>query len=98
MWTIGFLTGSPAGDVLRQLQAQAALTNASDDFHSVFVPTTPNPTGGYFVMVRKSDCVELAMSVDEALTYIVSMGVIVPGGPKNPGLKAAALAKPSTPA
>ena len=40
--------------------------------------TTPNPTGGYFVMLRKSDCVELNMSVDEALKYVVSMGVVVP--------------------
>ena len=46
------------------------------------MPTTPNPTGGYFVMVHKRDCVELTMSVDEALTYVISMGVIVPGGPK----------------
>ena len=45
---------------------------------SVFVPTTPNPTGGYFVIVRKSDCIELEMSVDAALKYIVSMGVVTP--------------------
>ncbi len=74
LWTIAFLTGTPAGDVARHLNAQ--------DYLSVFVPTTPNPTGGYFVMVHKRDCVELAMSVDEALTYVISMGVIVPGGPK----------------
>lgn len=90
MWTIGFLTGSPAGDVLHHLQAQPGRSGELDEFHSVYVPTTPNPTGGYFVMVRKSACVELQMSVDEALTYIVSMGVIVPGGPKNPHLKVAA--------
>jgi len=75
MWTIAFLTGTPGGDVARHLSAQ--------DYLSVFVPTTPNPTGGYFVMVHKRDCVELAMSVDEALTYVISMGVIVPGGPKS---------------
>jgi uncharacterized membrane protein len=90
MWTIGFLTGSPTGDVLRKLQAQPGRAGELDEFHSVYVPTTPNPTGGYFVMVRKTACVELQMSVDEALTYIVSMGVIVPGGPKNPHLKVAA--------
>jgi len=90
MWTIAFLTGSPAGDVLRHLQAKPGGMGEFDEFHSVYVPTTPNPTGGYFVMVRKSACVELQMSVDEALTYIVSMGVIVPGGPKNPNLKLAA--------
>jgi len=75
MWTIAFLTGSPGGDVARHLNGQ--------DYISVYVPTTPNPTGGYFVMVHKRDCVELAMSVDEALTYVISMGVIVPGGPKT---------------
>lgn len=91
MWTIAFLTGSPSGEVLTQLRARSgAVGDAAEPFHSVFVPTTPNPTGGYFVMVRQRDCVELQMSVDEALTYIVSMGVIVPGGPKNPNLKAAA--------
>lgn len=87
MWTIGFLTGTPAGDLLRQLQAQGSPAPLADEFHSVFVPTTPNPTGGYFVLVRKSDCVALQMSVDEALTYIVSMGVIVPGSPKSFGAK-----------
>ncbi|MDM7941163.1 MAG: DUF502 domain-containing protein [Hydrogenophaga sp.] len=98
MWTIGFLTGSPTGDVLRQLQAQPGRSGELDEFHSVYVPTTPNPTGGYFVMVRKSACVELQMSVDEALTYIVSMGVIVPNGPKNQHLQAAASgASPKTP-
>ena len=98
MWTIGFLTGSPAGDVLHHLQSQPGRSGELDEFHSVYVPTTPNPTGGYFVMVRKSACVELQMSVDEALTYIVSMGVIVPGGPKNPHLKVAADgASPKTP-
>ena len=78
MWTIAFLTGAPAGEVARHLP---------EDCLSVYVPTTPNPTGGYFVMVPRSRCVELAMSVDEALTYVISMGVIVPGGPKNPKVK-----------
>lgn len=80
MWTIAFLTGTPGGDVAQHL---------TGDYVSVFVPTTPNPTGGYFVMLRKSDCIELAMSVDEALTYVISMGVIVPGGPKNSQFKPA---------
>ncbi|MEA3395400.1 MAG: DUF502 domain-containing protein [Pseudomonadota bacterium] len=80
MWTIGFLTGTPGGDLLNHLDGE---------YLSVYVPTTPNPTGGYFVMLKKSDCIELEMSVDEALTYVISMGVIVPGGPKNPHLKQA---------
>ncbi|WPB55944.1 DUF502 domain-containing protein [Xylophilus sp. GOD-11R] len=75
VWTIGFVTGSPGGDVATYLR---------EDFLSVYVPTTPNPTGGYFVMLRRSDCIELDMSVDEALKYIVSMGVVVPVGPSRP--------------
>ncbi|MDH5205810.1 MAG: DUF502 domain-containing protein [Hylemonella sp.] len=78
MWTIAFVTGLPAGELSSQLP---------DDCVSVYVPTTPNPTGGYLVMLKKSDCIVLEMSVDEALTYIISMGVIVPGGAKNPQLK-----------
>lgn len=69
VWTIGFVTGTPGGDVPNHLPG---------DYVSVYVPTTPNPTGGYFVMLRKSDCVELRMSVDEALRYVISMGVVVP--------------------
>ena len=70
VWTIGFLTGVPGGDVVNHLPG---------DYLSVYVPTTPNPTGGYFVMLKKHDCIELKMSVDEALTYVISMGVVVPG-------------------
>jgi uncharacterized membrane protein len=70
VWTIGFVTGTPGGDVVNHLPG---------DYLSVYVPTTPNPTGGYFVMLKKSDCIELKMSVDEALKYVVSMGVVIPG-------------------
>ncbi len=70
VWTIAFVTGTPGGDVANYLHGE--------DYVSVYVPTTPNPTGGYFVMLRKSDCVELKMSVDDALKYVISMGVVVP--------------------
>ena len=72
VWTVAFVTGAPNGEVAAYLR---------DEFVSVYVPTTPNPTGGYFVMVRKSDCVELDMSVDAALKYIISMGVVAPSDP-----------------
>ncbi|WP_189357228.1 DUF502 domain-containing protein [Undibacterium squillarum] len=68
-WTIGFLTGVPGGDVVNHLQG---------DYVSVYVPTTPNPTSGFFLMVPKADAIELDMSVDAALKYIVSMGVVAP--------------------
>lgn len=70
MWTIAFLTGVPGGDVVRHL---------TGDYVSVYVPTTPNPTGGYFVMLARQDVIELDMTVDEALKYIISMGVVSPG-------------------
>jgi uncharacterized membrane protein len=73
VWTIAFVTGSPGGDVATHLPA--------GDFVSVYVPTTPNPTGGYFVLLRRADCIELRMSVDEALRYVISMGVVVPSAP-----------------
>jgi len=73
-WTIAFQTGSPAGEVAEHL---------GSDYMSVYVPTTPNPTGGYFVMLRKADCIELRMSVDEALRYVISMGVVVPSAPAD---------------
>ena len=71
MWTIAFLTGAPGGDVMNHLPG---------DYISVYVPTTPNPTGGYFVVVARKDVIELDMSVDEALKYIISMGVVPPNG------------------
>ena len=69
MWTIAFLTGTPGGDVVNYVP---------DDCLSVYVPTTPNPTGGYFVIVRRSQVIELDMTVDQALKYIISMGVVPP--------------------
>ena len=77
MWTIAFLTGVPSGDTAAQLPA-------GHEFVSVYVPTTPNPTGGYFVMLPRSDLKPLAMSVDQALKYIVSMGVVAPSEASHP--------------
>jgi uncharacterized membrane protein len=68
-WTIAFQTGTPSGEVAGHL---------GDDFVSVYVPTTPNPTSGFFLMLRRSDVVELDMSVDQALTYVISMGAVAP--------------------
>ena len=68
-WTIAFLTGKPGGDVLNHLKG---------DYVSVYVPTTPNPTSGFFLMLPRSEVIELEMDVNEALKYIVSMGVVAP--------------------
>jgi uncharacterized membrane protein len=73
IWTIAFLTGTPSGETAAKLPQDLG------EFVSVYVPTTPNPTGGYFVMLPKAEIVDLDMSVDQALKYIVSMGVVAPG-------------------
>jgi uncharacterized membrane protein len=68
-WTIAFQTGTPAHEVAALLPGEHI---------SVYIPTTPNPTSGFFLMMASSDVVELDMSVDEALKYIISMGVVSP--------------------
>jgi uncharacterized membrane protein len=73
-WTIAFLTGTPGGDVSRHLEGE---------YVSVYVPTTPNPTSGFFLMMRKADVIELDMSVDDALKYVISMGVVPPEMPET---------------
>jgi uncharacterized membrane protein len=80
-WTIAFITGAPTGEVARHLGAPHV---------SVYVPTTPNPTSGFFLMMPRADVVPLAMSVDEALKYIISMGVVAPPPPAPPRTAAAA--------
>ena len=80
-WTIAFLTGQPGGDVA---------THLGDDYVSVYVPTTPNPTSGFFLMMPRSEVVELDMSVDDALKYVISMGVVPPlANGKKPALPGA---------
>jgi len=68
-WTIAFVTGKPSGETASHLHGE---------YLSLYVPTTPNPTSGFFLMVPRSDVIALAMSVDEALKYIISMGVVAP--------------------
>ena len=69
MWTIAFLTGTPGGGVAEHLPPETI---------AVYVPTTPNPTGGYFIIVERRHVIELEMSVDQALKYIISMGMVPP--------------------
>lgn len=69
VWTIAFQTGAPDGEVADHL---------GPDFVSVYVPTTPNPTSGFFLMLPRAEIIELQMSVDEALTYVISMGSVAP--------------------
>lgn len=71
LWTIAFVSGH-IPDKLKGSLPQ------DDNYISVYVPTTPNPTGGYYIMVKKSDVRELDMSVDQALKYVISLGMVMP--------------------
>jgi uncharacterized membrane protein len=75
VWTIAFQTGVPADEVRRLVETEMI---------AVYVPTTPNPTSGFFLMFPRSEIIELTMSVDEALKYVVSMGVVAPASQPNP--------------
>jgi len=69
LWTLAFQTGIDVGEA----QAKTGV-----EVINVYVPTTPNPTSGFFLMVPRRDVVELDMSVDEGLKMLISMGVVVP--------------------
>ena len=72
-WTVALVTGTPQHEVT---------DHVGRDHVSVFVPTTPNITAGFFLIVPRAEVIELEMSVDEALRYIISMGVAEP--PRRP--------------
>lgn len=74
-YTIAFMTGTPSGEIARRIPG---------DLVSVYVPTTPNPTSGYFLLLPKENTQDLDMTVDDALKYIVSMGVVGPAQPVRP--------------
>ncbi len=88
-WTIAFLTGTPSASVASLLEGEHV---------SVYVPTTPNPTSGYFVIVPRARVHELDMTVDEALKYIISMGVVAPRPPLLPPPPPGAIPVRSAPA
>lgn len=67
VWSLAFLTGSSNPEIIG---------HTSNDMYSVYIPTTPNPTSGFLVMVAKKDVIELSMSVEEAMKYIISLGVV----------------------
>jgi len=84
LWTLAFQTGTEVGEAQRKTGREVI---------NIYVPTTPNPTSGFFLMVPKEEVVELEMSVDEGLRMIISMGAVVPKPPvpaaPKPGLEAA---------
>ena len=68
LWSIGFLTNDNLG---------GEMTAIDDRLVSVFIPTTPNPTSGFIIMVRSQELTELDMNIEEAFKFIISMGVII---------------------
>ena len=73
-WTVAFVVGDPGSHLTRSL---------ADNFQTVYVPTAPNPTSGYVLIVPPSEIVDLDISVDAALKFVISMGVVIPGGRMN---------------
>lgn len=81
LWSIAFQTGDCTSEVNRALNEEAMVT--------IFIPTTPNPTSGFLMMLPRKNVIELQMSVDQALKFVISLGVVQPGqnGVSNPSLK-----------
>ncbi len=70
VWSIAFQTGEPGKEIDKHLGGEAMV--------SYFVPTTPNPTSGFLMMAPKSQVIEVDMSVDQALKFVISLGVVQP--------------------
>jgi uncharacterized membrane protein len=85
MWTVAFVTVKPEGEIPAQV---------GPDTVAVYVPTTPNPTSGYLMYVRRRDLVTLSMSVEDALKYVVSCGIVAPTPAARPQPEIAAIAPP----
>lgn len=84
IWTLAFQTGTASGEVQRR---------TAEEVITVFVPTTPNPTSGFIMMIPRNEVLELSMSVEDALKMIVSLGVVAPREPPNDTTVAAPSAK-----
>lgn len=84
MWSLGFATGSS----LKQISDATGV-----EMLSVLMPTSPMPMTGFTVTVKRSEAIDMDLTVDEAIQYIVSCGVVVPAGQKSPVIKPRPLAK-----
>ena len=75
LWTLGFQTGVGVGEVQHRTER---------DVVTVFIPTTPNPTSGFVIMVPRDEAVALDMSVEDGLKFVMSLGVVTPSWPAAP--------------
>jgi uncharacterized membrane protein len=69
MWSLVFLSNAPGGDIAAKLQGEHV---------SVFMPCTPNPTTGFFFFVKRKDVIELDITVENAMTLLISAGMVQP--------------------
>ena len=76
LWSIAFQTGNGGKEVNDFINKQH--TNP-EEIITIFIPTTPNPTSGFLMMVPRSSVHELKMTVDQGLKFIISLGVVQPG-------------------
>lgn len=67
LWTLAFQTGGVTPEITSRMD---------NEMISIFIPTTPNPTSGFLIIVPKKETIELSMSIDEALKFIISLGVM----------------------
>ncbi len=88
LWTLGFQTGVGVGEVQQRTE---------QDVITVFVPTTPNPTSGFVIMVPREDAIELDMSVEDGLKFVMSLGVVTPSWSSPEAAAAAAKLAPGMP-
>jgi uncharacterized membrane protein len=85
MWSLVFLTQSPTAEIAGRLPAS--------EYVSAFMPCTPNPTTGFFFYVPKPEVIELEITVEQAMTVIMSAGIVQPSGEPKTQAKLAALAQ-----
>lgn len=87
VWSMGFLTNEHIDIEIGKIDYEVS---------AVFVPTTPNPTSGFIIMIPKHDIIELDIGIEEGFKYIISMGVIVPDRTIKDSQAANKLAHPSS--
>jgi len=85
MWSLVFLTQSPGAEISARLPGA--------DYVSAFMPCTPNPTTGFFFYVPRRDVIDLDITVEQAMTVIMSAGIVQPGGDAQTQSRLAALAE-----
>ncbi|NBT30774.1 MAG: DUF502 domain-containing protein [Rhodobacteraceae bacterium] len=86
VYALAFISTKAKGEIARKI-------TDTEEFMAVFMPTTPNPTSGFLLFVRKSEVIELDMSVEDAAKLVISAGLVYPGGREEAEKAAKALAR-----